>query len=308
MRLAALADQLGLPWHGDGNVLLSGAAPLDEPQPDKVSFCERVVALAKVGPERVGACIVPERPAVEGWNVLVSPHPRVSFARALTLLYPPAVPRAGIHPTAWVAPGASVHPEASIGPFCCVGDGCVIAAGCVLVGHVQLGSGTRLERNCRLEPHVRIGTSCSVGTGCHLEPHVQLAAGTQLGKSVYVGARCVLAGCAIEDGVKIDNLAYVGAETRVGPGTLLISQCLLRDRVTLGAYCVIAAQAVVDSDVSMADQVQVAGRTWVREAVLTPKVALAGEPAMDYSAEMKQRALRARCYQHWKSSVQRQRL
>lgn len=309
MRVAELAEQLGLEWQGDGELVLTGASPLDEPHPAQLSFCERAAALAKVQPGSVGACIVPEAPSAGGWNVLISPHPRVSFARALELLYPPAASRAGIHPTASIAADASVDPAAVIGPFCLVQSGCVVEAGCVLVSHVQLGRDSRVARDSRLEPHVRLGAGCIVGPGCHLEPHVQAAARTQLGRKVYVGARCVLGeGSSIGDGCKMDNLAYLGAGSRVGPGSLLISQCLLRDGVTLGAYCVIAAQAVIDSHVTMADQVQVAGRTWVREDVLTPKVALAGEPAMDYAAEMKQRALRARCYQQWKSSAQRHRL
>lgn len=301
MRLADLAEQLGLEWQGNGELLLTGAAPLEEPRADALTFCERAAALARVAPSSLGACITPEAPPGEGWNVLLSSQPRVSFARALTLLYPQPVVAGAIHPTALIDAAAVVAPGAVIGPFCIVEAGCQVDAGCVLVSHVQLGSGTRLGPDCRLEPHVSVGSGCEFGEGCHLEPHVRVSAATRLGRKVYVGARCILDRCVIADGCKVDNLAYVGPGTRVGRGTLLISQCLLRDGVELGSYCVIAAQAVIDSGARLADQVQVAGRTWVRESVLTPKVALAGEPAMDYTAEMKQRALRARCYQHLRS-------
>lgn len=289
--VAELAEYLGLSCHGDGGRILKRAAPLEEASGDALTFCEKSGQLERLS-ERPGAVILAE--PLDGWTCLISPQPRVAFARALACMYPEPAPPPGVHPTASVAPDAFLEAGASVGPFCLVESGARVGAGTVLRAHVRVGRNARIGENCRIEPHCSVAESSEIGDQCVLEPHSRLLTGTRLGRAVYLGSRCVLRGCEIADGCKIDNLAMVCEGAQVGPHTLLISQCLIQPGAVLGRYCVIAAQAVIDRDVRLADQVQVAGRSWVRESVDQKGSALAGEPAVEYAAEMRLRALRSR--------------
>lgn len=290
--LSELARILELEYLGQGETLLTGACSLEWPRASCLSFVEKVAQL-RLEPGAVGALVASQSPG-EGWNVLLAENPRLTFARALELLYPPELPVAGVHPSARVAEGALVDPQASIGPLCVVGPGVRLEAGVHLVARVSLGPNCSIGRNSRLEPGVSLGEACQVGENCWLEPLAQLADNTVVERDVYIGARCRLEGCHVGRGSKLDNLVFVGRNTRLGRGVLLISQSLVEADCRLGDYSLVAAQAVVARGVEIGPQVQVAGRCWVDRSFPERGQALAGEPAVDYAQEMKARALRAR--------------
>ncbi len=290
--LSQLSQALELPLEGNPEAPLQLACSLEEPHSQGLAFCEKLATL-KLDGSQLGALIASSSPGPT-WNVLISPHPRVSFARALALLYPEAKHPAGIHERAWVDPSAQVHPGAWVGPFCRVGPDVVVEEDCQLLAQISLGAGSHVGRGSQIFPGVSLGASCRLGQECIIEPASRLSDNTVLGDRVYVGSRCVLDGCKIGSGSKIDNLAWVGRNAIIGECTILVSQCLVQAQARLGAYCLVAAQAVIDRGVELAPKIQVAGRCWVDRDILTPGVALAGEPAVDYSTEMRHRALRAR--------------
>lgn len=290
--LSTLASALALEFEGNPQQPIGRACPLESPERDALSFCEKISTL-KLEPDQLSVLLASSSPG-PAWNVLLSPHPRVDFARALALLYPPPKLLAGVHPTACLEAGVIVDPSAWVGPFCSLASGVVIEAGCQLVAQVAVGANTRVGARTQIHPGVTVGPSCQIGEDCLLEPLSRLSQSTTLGHRVYVGARVVLHGCVVEEGCKIDNLAMVGKGARIGKHAILVSQCLVGSGAKLGDYTLVAAQAVVDEDVEVAARVQVAGRCWVNRDILTPGIALAGEPATDYAFEMRCRALRAR--------------
>lgn len=290
--LSQLSQVLQLPFEGNPSAPLHLACSLEEPHSQGLAFCEKLSGL-KLESSQLGALIADSSPG-PAWNVLISPHPRVSFAQALALLYPEVRYPAGVHERAWVDPTAQIHPSARVGPFCWVGPGVVVEEDCQLLAQVSLGPGSHIGRGSQIFPGVSLGHCCRLGQGCVIEPAARLSDHTVLGDRVYVGSRCVLDGCKIGSGSKIDNLAWVGRGADIGECAILVSQCLIEAEARLGAYCLVAAQAVVDRGIELAPKIQVAGRCWVEHDVPTPGVALAGEPAVDYSIEMRSRALRAR--------------
>ena len=86
MRLAALAERLGLPVEGDGEVQVEGAAPLESAGPAELSFVSSRRFESALAGSRAGALIVPadldpgSRPAIRSAN------PRYDFARAVESL------------------------------------------------------------------------------------------------------------------------------------------------------------------------------------------------------------------------------
>ena len=117
----------------------------------------------------------------------------------------------------------------------------------------------------------------------------------------------VMDGCTIGGGTKMDNLSYVGQGSVMGPHNLLISKSHVGRRVKTGPYFLIAAVSCVDDEVEMGPLVQVAGFSRVNRSWTTPKMQLAGDPAQDYKAEIKERSQRLRATKMYASLVAKRR-
>lgn len=293
LSLEQLSQQLLVPLRGDPTVVVSSACSLDSPRPDALCFCEKANQV-KLEPGQVGILITPGPPGEGDWNCLLSNNPRVTFAQALRLLYPDPPLQAGVHATAWVDPQAQVHPRARIGPLCCVQAGAQVEEGAELVAQVSLGVGARVGAGSRLWPGCSLADGCTIGKECVLEPGARLLAGSTLGDGVWLGSRVVVEGATLSSGIKADNQVYVGPGSHIGPHVLLISQSGVGPNTRMGAYSLVAAQGAILGNVEIAPQVQIAGRGVVAESVLEKGVAMAGDPLVPYSTEMRNRALRLR--------------
>ncbi|MBX3169118.1 MAG: hypothetical protein KF760_17050 [Candidatus Eremiobacteraeota bacterium] len=290
LTLEELSRRLLVPLRGDPQARVDSACPLESPRPNAICFCEKANQV-KFGPSDVGILIAPGPPEGD-WNVLLSTNPRVTFAQALRLLYPEPALEPGVHETAWVEPSAQVHPRARVGPLCLVEAGAVVEEGAELVAQVTLGAGCRVGEGSKLWPGSSLAAGCAIGKHCVLEPGARVLAGSSLGDAVWLGSRAVVDGAALATGIKADNQIYVGPGSQIGPHALLISQSCLGPNTRMGAYSLVAAQGAVLGEVEIGPQVQIAGRCVIAESVPEKGSAWAGDPAVPYSLEMRNRALR----------------
>ena len=295
--LSELAQRLGLEVQGPCDTTILGLCSLEEPQTGCLSFAENPRQLKSA---RGLAAVIAAPGSDTEFPVLLSPKPRLAFARALALFYPETPARPGIHPTAQVSPRAQVSSLAEVGPYCIIEAGATIAEGTRLVARVLVGADSEIGPDCRVHPGVGIGRRVSVGANCVLEPHCRLMDNTVIESLVHVGARCVLHGCTIGTGTKLDNICYIGEGTRVGPHSIHVSKSYLGKRVKTGPYFLIAAISVIADDVSLGPLTQVAGHSWVDRSWDEPRLQLAGEPARLLKQEVRERALRLRAAKIYK--------
>lgn len=290
LTLEELSQKLAVPFRGDPQARVEQACSLESLRADAICFCEKANQV-KFGPAEVGVLIAPEVPEGD-WNALLSPNPRVTFAQALRLLYPEPALVPGIHETAWVDPSAQVHPGARVGPLCFVDAEAVIDEGVDLVAQVTVGAGARIGAESKLWPGCSVAAGCAVGKLCVLEPGARVLSGSSLGDAVWLGSRSVVDGAALANGIKADNQMYVGPGSQIGPHALLISQSCVGPNTKMGAYSLVAAQGAVLGNVEIGPQVQIAGRCVIAESVPDKGSAWAGDPAVPYTTEMRNRALR----------------
>lgn len=290
LTLEELSQKLMVPLRGDPQARVESACSLESPRPGALCFCEKANQV-KFGPAEIGILISPGPPEGD-WNVLLSTNPRVTFAQAMRLLYPEPALVPGVHETAWVDPTAQVHPGARIGPLCNVEAGAVVEDGAHLVAQVTLGPGAHVGFGSTLWPGCSLAAGCKVGKHCILEPGARVLAGSTLGDAVWLGSRAVVDGAALAAGIKADNQIYVGPGSQIGPHALLISQSCVGPNTRMGPYSLVAAQGAVLGDVEIGPQVQIAGRCVIAESVPEKGTAWAGDPAVPYSTEMRNRALR----------------
>ncbi len=303
--LNQLARLLGGTVSGDGNLVITGLAVLDEAGPGDLTFVAKRSYLDRLRGSGAGAVILCEGMPADRPAIIVA-DAYAAFARLLAerlpdpdRSFPP-----GVHPTAVVAAGADVGRARSIGPYCVVGPGAV------------------LGRDCRLGPHVILGADVRLGAGCVLHGQTTLREGCILGDRVVVHPGCVIgsdgfgylpgpAGMVkipqvgivqIEDdveigaGVTIDR-ATVG-RTRIGAGSKIDNQVQIGHNVTIGRHCALSALTGIAGSSTLEDGVVVGGQVGIGDHLrigagtmiggksgvwrdVPPGAALFGYPALD---------------------------
>src|SRR6185436_17496781 len=139
MRVKELAEWLELEFEGDGEIELTGVAPIELAGAGDLSFINSRKAAQQAGTSSAG-CLIVRGDFVNSTKrtVIRAASPRMALARAINKLYPAEESAAGIDASAVVAPGARIGAGVSIGPHASVGEGSII------------GQGTRIGAGCRI--------------------------------------------------------------------------------------------------------------------------------------------------------------
>jgi UDP-3-O-[3-hydroxymyristoyl] glucosamine N-acyltransferase len=317
MRLADLAAAIGCRLDGAADIEIHGVLSLEEAGPADMSFVARKDYLARLAGSRAAAVIVGEDWAPVDRPALRTRNPYLALARALAIVYPAAVPAAGVHPTAVVAPEATVSPLATVGPLCLVGRGASIGPHTVLEGQVAVGEGVRVGSHCRLAPQVVLRDGVVLGDRVIIHSGAVIGADgfgyaregagylkiPQVGRvviedDVEVGAnttidRATLGETRIGRGTKIDNLVQIAHNVRVGADTIIVAQVGISGSTRIGSRVTIAGQVGVVDHIEIGDDVIVGAQAGVSKDIPARSVVL-GAPAVPHQEFKRQLAAFAR--------------
>ena len=281
LQLGAIVDALGGELHGDATLSIERLAPLQNAQPDALSFLSHPKYQQELAASKAACVIVSpamrEAAAARG-AYIVTPDPYYYFAR-LTQLWKAhhARPEADrIHPSAVIHPEAQIDATARIGALCVVERGARIGAGTVLKSRVTVSEDCTIGERCLLHPGVVIGAD-----GFGLAPHqgawvkIEQLGAVRIGNDVEIGANtCIDRGAlddtVIEDGVKLDNLIQIGHNVRVGKHTAMAGCVGVAGSATIGANCTFGGGAIVLGHLTVADGVHVSAATVVTRSIHKP--------------------------------------
>lgn len=307
MKLARIAELLGCQLIGDGEVEITGLAPIDRAGPTELTFLSNPKYAPKLKTTRAAAVIIAE--PVEGLplSFLVSKNPYLDFARALSLFYQPPRPKPGIHPLAVIEPDAQIGENASIGPFVYIGPKVRIGKNAVIYPHVVIYEGAEIGDDFVAHSHAVVREFCKIGN------RVILGNGVVVGGDGFGFARredgthykIPQAGITvIEDDVEIQSLCSVDratiGETRIRRGAKLDSLvqighgCVVGENNILCAQVGLAGSSILEKDVLLAGQVGVSGHLTIHEGAVVyaqsgiggdvpAHATVAGSPAFDAS-------------------------
>jgi len=298
MRVKDLAKWLGAGFEGDGEIELTGVAPIESASPRELSFINNRKAALQAPDSTAGCLIVPVDFANEASRAVIrTASPRAAFARAIGKLYPPQPPAPGIHPTAVIDVGARIEDGASIGPHVSVGAGSIIgagtsaSAGCRIGRNVVIGDGGLLHPNVTVYDNVRIGKQVILHAGCVIGADgfgFVLEAGryekfpqvgrVEIGDHVEIGAnscvdRAAIGVTSIGEGAKLDNMVHIGHNCRIGRHVVIAAQTGFSGGVVIEDYAVIGGQ------VGIGDKARIESRAVLGSGcgILTSKIVRAGE-------------------------------
>ncbi len=278
LQLGAIVDALGGELHGDAALSIERLSPLQNAQPDALSFLSHPKYQQELAASKAACVIVSpamrEAAAVRG-AFIVTPDPYYYFAR-LTQLWKAhhARPEADrIHPSAVIHAEAHVDPTARIGALCVVERGARIGAGTVLKSRVTVSEDCTVGERCLLHPGVVIGAD-GFGLALHQGQWIKIEqlGAVRIGNDVEIGANtCIDRGAlddtVIEDGVKLDNLIQIGHNVRVGKNTAMAGCVGVAGSAVIGANCTFGGGAIVLGHLTVADGVHVSAATIVTRSI-----------------------------------------
>jgi UDP-3-O-[3-hydroxymyristoyl] glucosamine N-acyltransferase len=298
LRVREIAALLRAEFEGDGDLEITGAAPVDSAGPSELSFAAGQ-ALTRARQSNAGCLIVPADFSNDVKHTVIRvDQPRTAFASALTRLYPPDPVRPGVHPTAVVAITASVDPTCEIGPHTSIGEGVRIGGGTRVGAGSCVGRDSIIGARCTLHPNVTVYDRVQIGdrvilhSGCvlgadgfgfvlagdHYEKFPQVGR-VIIHDDVEIGAntcvdRAALGVTEIGLGTKLDNMVHIGHNCRIGQHVVIAAQTGLSGGVVVEDYVVIGGQ------VGIGDKARIESRAVLGSGcgVLTSKIVRAGEP------------------------------
>ncbi len=257
---------------GDASVIITQVSSLESAKADSLVFAEDAQHLATAIASPAAAIIVGDFAATNfaasaSKPLLISPQPRLAFARAAKLLRDPEQKRA-VHPTAIVPASAvigrnvAVGSKAVLGEHVRIGDETTIGPGTVMGDHATIGSHCRIDANVTIYAGTTLGDHVVVQAGAVLGSegfgYVRDSAtgryeqSPQIGRlviedDVEIGANSTIDRGALDEtrirrGAKIDNLVHIGHNCQIGKNVIIAAQTGLSGSVTIEDNVVMGGQ------------------------------------------------------------------
>jgi UDP-3-O-[3-hydroxymyristoyl] glucosamine N-acyltransferase len=238
-----LAAFLECRLQGDRAVVLKGVASPEAAAADDLVYLESGRHMERVARSAARCVITPPDLIISGKTLILTPQPKLAFARAAAWLVPVSPIAHGVHATAVISGSARLGRGTAVGPFAVIED------------EVEIGEDTQIGAFCF------VGRGSQLGRACRLYPRVTLYAGVKMGSNVIVHSGAVLGcdgfGFVTDQGkhwkfpqagaLEIADDVELGANTTIARGSLGITR--------------LASQVKVDNLVHLAHNVQVGQRT-----------------------------------------------
>src|SRR5258706_9165710 len=274
--LRDLAEKLDCRLLGEGSITATQVSSLQSATSHSLVFVEDVQHLDAALRSSAAAVIAGDFAAGNKASkpILISPQPRLTFARAAKLLCDPDRNRE-IHSSAIVPASAKIGKNVAIGP------------GAILGEHVKIGDDTTIGSGSVIGDDA--GDPVKIGSHCRIDPNVTIYPGTTLGDRVIVQAGAVLGSegfgyvrdsqtgryeqspqvgrLGIEDDVEIGANSTIdrGAldETRIRRATQIANLLHIGHNFRTGQDVVIAAQTGLSGSVTIEDNVIMGGQVGI---------------------------------------------
>jgi len=277
IRLEEIAKAVGGELRGSADLLITGAAAVEDASSGDIVFCENEKYLRMADESNASAVIAGRGAECKKPAVLVG-DVRLAFAKVLELfaVKEPILPQ-GIDPSSRVGERLKLGEGAAIGFGCWIGDDVSIGSRSVIHPLVYIGDGVSIGADCVIKPNVTVLYECKIGDrviihsgtvigsdgfgyvpdvgGVRKIPHI---GGVIIENDVEIGA-CVTIDRAktgftrIASGVKIDNLVHVAHNVKIGTNCLIAAQTGIAGSSELGKNVMLAGQVGVKDHVRIGD-------------------------------------------------------
>jgi UDP-3-O-[3-hydroxymyristoyl] glucosamine N-acyltransferase len=324
LSLRTIAESVQGQVVGDDAVEVSGIASISQATSMDLVFVEDVKTLRTALESSAAAVIAGEfaRGNPSSKPLLISRHPRLTFARAARLLCPAPGRPPGTHPTAAVHASARLGKDVVVAERAVVGEKAEVGAQTWVGAGSVIGAGVHIGRDCEIYPNVTIYPGAQLGD--RVIVHAGAALGSdgfgyvrdsatgryekfpqvgrlEIGDDVEIGANSTIDRGALEitrigRGAKIDNLVHIGHNCQIGEDVVIAAQTGLSGSIVIEKNVILGGQVGIGEHALIGEGVMLGGQGGVLpNKVLRGKgVAFWGTPARPVREYLKQLAVLAR--------------
>ncbi|WP_340616435.1 UDP-3-O-(3-hydroxymyristoyl)glucosamine N-acyltransferase [Xenorhabdus entomophaga] len=303
IRLADLAQQLNGQLHGDGDIVITGIAPMYSANSEQITFLSDSRYTDKLVECQAAAVVLREADLPHcKVAALVVKDPYLAYARMAQIMDTTPQPAQDIHPSAVISPDAVLGKNVAVGANAVIesgvelGDNVIIGAGCFIGKNTRIGAGTRLWANVSVYHNVEMGESCLIQSGTVIGSDgfgyanergnwikIPQLGTVIIGNKVEIGActtidRGALDNTVIGNGVIIDNQCQIAHNVTIGDNTAVAGGVTMAGSLKMGRYCMIGGASVINGHMNICDKVTVTGMSMVIRSITEPGVYSSGIP------------------------------
>lgn len=290
--LGELAELIRARLVGDANAQIRRARPFAVATEGDVTLALDPAYRRRIDDSQATAVIVESPVEHAGKNLLISPNPKLAFARAIKLLHEVTHRPAGVAPDlargerTLVGADVSICPRVTLGVDVVIGDRVTLHPGVVLGDRCSVGDDTIIYSNVSVYADCEIGKRCVVhagttigadGFGFVADEDGRQVKLLQLGRVLVeddceIGANCTIdrggfGDTVLRRGVKLDNLIQVGHNCDLGEDTVVAAQTGFSGGTRVGKRCIIGGQVGTVQHIVIGDGATILGRTSVTKDV-----------------------------------------
>lgn len=312
IKLRDLAQFVGGEVAGNGEILISGVAPIEEAREGEITFLANPRYATYIKDTKASAIIAMD--PIPGVTTLVVNNPYLAFATILSLFHPPERPEPGIHPTAVISPTARLGRDVVIYPYVYVGEDVRIGDRVILYPGVFIGNRVDIGEDSIIYPNVSVREGCRIGRRVVIhcnsvigsdgfgyardgQRHVKVpqVGIVRIEDDVEIGAcvtidRATMGETVIGKGTKIDNLVQIAHNVEIGSDTIIVAQVGIAGSTKIGKRVTLAGQVGVVGHVTIGDDCMVGAQSGVAKD-LPPGSAFSGSPSIPHREWLKVQAL-----------------
>jgi UDP-3-O-[3-hydroxymyristoyl] glucosamine N-acyltransferase len=272
--LGELALLVGGQVVGPENMVVQGAAPLQDALPGQITIVDSADRARSLAGSKASAVVCPRSFVPEGTPALLVDDAHHAFSQIVSHFHPLRLrKRIGVSRLAAVSPTAVLGVNVDVHPFATIGDDVKIGAGSTIHSGAHVMAGSEIGENVTIFPGAVLYENTVVGERSIIHAAAVLGA-YGFGYDQVEGRHCrtaqlgnVIIGADVEIGAgsTIDRGTY--GPTVIGDGTKIDDQVMVAHNCRLGRHNMLCSQVGIAGSSSTGDYVVLAGQVGVRDHV-----------------------------------------
>ena len=305
-----LAEQFQASLVGEASTAFIGLAPLEQAQPNQISFLSNPLYRQQASDSAAGALIL-NKADLEFLQAnptkntskrvyFVSQNPYATFARIAQHFAKASAPKynPGIHPSAAIDSTATIPTSCHIGPFVQIGPGVKLGERVAILGNTSVAMNTEIASDTLIYPSVSIYHETQIGERCIIHsgavigadgfgfaPDFSASGGewvkipqtgrVVIGDDVEIGASTTIDRGAMSDtmigaGTKIDNQVQIAHNVVIGKCCVIAGCAAISGSTKIGNFCIIGGAANFAGHLTIADRTTISGNTSIIRSITEP--------------------------------------
>lgn len=302
-----LSQFVGGKVEGDGDILISGFAKIEEAKPGDVTFIANPKYAHFIHSTKASAVLVSDDFDTEGpvdSTLIRVADPYSALAELLSAFSQNKAEKKGIEQPCFIADGVKVPEDAYIGAFSYIGENVTLGKGVKIYPQTYVGDGCSIGDNTVLRAGVKVYEGCEIGARCIIHSGVVVGAdgfgfapknGTfekipQIGNvviadDVEIGAnatvdRATFGSTVIGEGTKLDNLIQVAHNVEIGRHNVFAAQTGVAGSTKIGDYNMVGGQVGFAGHIKIGNFNEIGAQSGIQKG-MGDKNRVIGYPAID---------------------------